>query len=139
MRRHALAALWLQVALPACALRSPAPTVACRTRRQILGALVIATAAGRPAAADDLVAGWEAGREANLARMRANADAKEAICVGRRAIDMPNLSPLDMTFDPPCYVSGYYELIAAAAILGAIKLGQVADEEKRESDVRSDK
>ena len=37
-----------------------------------------------------------------------------------------------MTFDPPCYISGYYEVIAAAIILGAIKLRQVADERQQE-------
>ena len=65
--------------------------------------------------------------------MNAADDAKRELCVGRRATDIPNLSYFDMTFDPPCYVSGYWELVGAAVILAGIKIGtELSGEEDTE-------
>ena len=103
-------------------------------RKVVLGAALSAVA-NEPASANDLQdrTGWSAGRDANLEKMNARYKEKEALCAGRRAVDLQmrgELSNLDMTWDPPCYISGYYEVLAAGAILGGLKLGQVAEERK---------
>ena len=118
-----------------CALlpRSVPPPLSGR-RKVVLGAALSAVA-NEPASANDLQdrTGWSAGRDANLEKMNARYEEKEALCAGRRAVDLQErgeLSNLDMTWDPPCYISGYYEVLAAGAILGGLKLGQVAEERK---------
>ena len=120
-------------ALPSARLR-PGDTVEflddCR-RRQLLGAAAAAVAAlAEPPQAS---ADWESTRQARLQVMDERDAAKTALCTGRLAIDKPDLSPFDMTFDPPCYISGYYELFVAAAILGTLKLGQEMDDGKQAS------
>ena len=121
-------ALLLLLAPPASSLRPAQPRCSCGRRRVVSGlaALTVAPAAH----ANQLAGGWEAGREANLQKMYQKQQQKDALCDGRRAVDIPDLSFWDMTFDPPCYVSGYYEVIAAGVILGTLKLGQVAEERK---------
>lgn len=89
---------------------------------------VLSTTAPHAAAASLATPGWEATRQQRLDRMAAEAETKAALCAGRTAAEIPDLSVFDMTFDPPCYISGYYELIAIGAILGVLKVGQAAQE-----------
>ena len=93
------------------------------------------------ASANDLIDGWEANRQANLARNAAAQEEKARLCKGRLAKDIPNLSYWDMTFDPPCYISGYYEVIVAAVIIGFLKVKTDAEpwpNERLENDALND-
>ena len=101
--------LLLQLALPAIAI-PPAPrlhfhglgSVATPAGGPRLGLLALATAT--PASADGgLLAGMDATRQAKLQAMAAEADAKDLLCVGRYPWQIQDLSPWDLTFDPPCY------------------------------------
>ena len=121
--RVLLAGLLLAGASPAhgLALRSAAPR-----RRQCIAAALAAAAAAPPP-------GFAASREeiqaANLARAREREAEIDRQCAGRRAIDRGvQADYFDMTFDPPCYVSGYYEVLAYALPLGALKLYQLSEE-----------
>ena len=132
--------LWLLLR-PECHLQAGTPALTRNTfapRRPLLAATVAALAAApaRPASAS-LVDGWEASRQAKLQKMQVASDAKDALCAGRRAADIQDLSPFDMTFDPPCYISGYYEVIAAAVLLGALKIGQILESRSSSSDEQS--
>ena len=133
--------LWLLL-LPECHLQAGTPALTRNTfapRRPLLAATVAALAAApaRPASAGGFVDGLEASRQAKLQKMQVASDAKGALCAGRRAADIQDLSPFDMTFDPPCYISGYYEVIAAAVLLGALKIGQVLESRSASSDEQS--
>lgn len=107
-------------------------------RRQFLGSSVAAalsTWSASPASADDpsvgplRSGGWEATRQAKLKVMSEKTAAHDKLCVGRMPNDKP-LNRFDMTFDPPCYISGYYELIAIGVILSGLKVGQTMEEKK---------
>ena len=71
-------------------------------------------------AADSNVA--TSARETNLERMRAGAAEKERICEGRRGAIDYEVGMFDLTFDPPCYVSGIYELFVYVAGVAALKV-----------------
>ena len=86
----------LMLALPAFAMRSP-------TAGPRLGSLTTALATATPASADGLLAGMDATRQAKLQSMAAEADAKDLLCAGRYPWQIQDLSPWDLTFDPPCY------------------------------------
>ena len=136
-----LSMLWLLL-LPECHLQAGTPALTRNTfapRRPLLAATVAALAAApaRPASAGGFVDGWEASRQAKLQKMQVASDAQDALCAGRRAADIQDLSPFDMTFDPPCYISGYYEVIAAAVLLGALKIGQILESRSPSSDEQS--
>jgi hypothetical protein len=73
----------------------------------------------------------DATRQAKLQSMAAEADAKDLLCAGRYPWQIQDLSPWDLTFDPPCYISGYYELFTIVAILATLKVGQVVDERRQ--------
>jgi hypothetical protein len=45
----------------------------------------------------------DATRQAKLQSMAAEADAKDLLCAGRYPWQIQDLSPWDLTFDPPCY------------------------------------
>ena len=86
----------LLLALPAFAMHSP-------TAGPRLGSLTTVLATATPASADGLLAGMDATRQAKLQSMAAEADAKDLLCAGRYPWQIQDLSPWDLTFDPPCY------------------------------------
>ena len=89
-------AMLLVLSLPALAMRSP-------TAGPRLGSLTTALATATPASADGLLAGMDATRQAKLQSMAAEADAKDLLCAGRYPWQIQDLSPWDLTFDPPCH------------------------------------
>ena len=94
--RHRDAAMLTVLSLPALAMRSP-------TAGPRLGSLTTALATATPASADGLLAGMDATRQAKLQSMAAEADAKDLLCAGRYPWQIQDLSPWDLTFDPPCH------------------------------------
>ena len=91
-----------------------------RTRRLMVGAFgasVFAPPAANAAEGVGL-------REQKLERMRIAEAEKQKLCEGRRGPGIDReLSTFDMTFDPPCYVSGNWELLIYAVIVGILKIG----------------
>merc|ERR1712216_1009753 len=97
-------------------------------RRAAMGAVATSVIIAAPLASHaDVAAGWEATRQAKLQAMAEKDKAQAALCAGRTASEIPDLSYWDMTFDPPCYISGYYEVIAAVIILASLKVRQSLD------------
>ena len=85
----------LMLALPAFAMHSP-------TAVPRLGSLTTALATATPASAEGLLAGMDATRQAKLKSMAAEADAQDLLCAGRYPWQIQDLSPWELTFDPPC-------------------------------------
>ena len=84
-------------------------------------------------------------REVRLAQMRAADAEKDRLCEGRRGGVDYEVGAFDMTFDPPCYISGIWELLFYSLLVGLLKLSSdMAPDESEEGqlyrrlDVESD-
>lgn len=114
---HLLLALLVMPAtpLPVAATRRPA-----MSRRQAVTSLLgVSSILVNPLSAQ---ADFVETRAANLEKMEAAALEKDKLCAGRRGGVDYEVGFFDMTFDPPCYVSGYYEVGLYAVIVAVLKL-----------------
>ena len=91
----------------------------CRRRLLFGGALSVGSVFAPPFASRATAFAIGDSREARIEKMEAADAAKRRLCEGREGKDA---GIFDMTFDPPCYISGYYELGAYALILGVLKI-----------------
>ena len=74
-------------------------------------------------------AGWREEKDRQLDAAYKKAAEKDALCKGRRAQDK-ELGGFDLTFDPPCYISGIYVGGLFVSAVAALKVAQIVEEKK---------